>query len=135
MANQNPRRAKPETYVFSWSIPASGFGGDAEMVHPSGHAEEVGVEGTSRTVGVAPMPRKDQVTGAHNDAFTNPSSRLLDASGLRVLGLIGWSAIAGSGVMAAAMTFGTTLAQLGAIGGLWVAVGVVIWFVPPRFMD
>jgi hypothetical protein len=50
---------------------------------------------------------------------------------IRSLGVIGWSAVAGSGAIVAATEAGPSIAmRLGTIGGLWLAVSAAILLLP-----
>jgi hypothetical protein len=50
---------------------------------------------------------------------------------IRNLGVIGWSAVAGSGAIVAVTEAGPSIAmRLGTIGGLWLAVSAAILFLP-----
>jgi hypothetical protein len=54
---------------------------------------------------------------------------------VRNIGVIGWSAVAGSGAALAIMEAGPSIAmRLGSIGGLWLAVSAVILFLPSKVL-
>ena len=51
--------------------------------------------------------------------------------GFRMVGVIGWSAIAGSGAVMALLDAGSSAGvEMGTIGGLWIGVAAAIWFLP-----
>ena len=118
-------QAKENAYSYSWSTP------DPESspaeTRPDGAETQVpGPAGGAETKSPESLPA----------ALHNISNKILGESfpSFRSIGVLGWSAIAGSGAVVALADSGPTVAiQLGSIGGLWLGVTAAIWFLP-KFM-
>jgi hypothetical protein len=132
MSNVSISKTKGEAYVFNWSMPAPDGGSDTggTVLHSVPMAEEGNQEHVQE--GSEPVQSQDAYS---NYASPFESTRRLEVPSLRLLGIIAWSAVAGSGMMAVAMKFGSAAGmQVAEIGGLWLAVGAAIWLVPGKLL-
>jgi len=132
MSSMTARKTKGETYAFNWSMPAFGGGSDSEGTVL--HSVPLVEEGNQEPVNAASEPVQMQDAYSGYDSPYEPARRF-PAPSLRLLGVVAWSAVAGAGVVGAAMKFGAVLGmQVGEIGGLWLALGAAIWLVPPKLL-
>jgi len=126
------RKTNAETYAFSWSLPAGGEGSDTEgmVLHSVPLVDETGsgpAQEANDTVQLEEAP----------PTYASPyePARRFRAPGLRLVGVLAWSAIAGTGLAGAVMKFGVAFGmQVGEIAGLWLALGAAIWLVPPKLI-
>ena len=111
-------KAKDKAFSYSWSSP------DPEESMAVSNAGALQVSpGEAEVQRVEPSP----------GVMQNIADRVFGDGlpGFRVVGVIGWSAIAGSGAIVALADAGPSVAaQLGSIGGLWLGVSAAIWFLP-----
>ena len=121
------RKMNAETYAFSWSLPAGGEGPDYEgtVLHSVPLAEEA-----------SPAPAEEATEPAEAvqtyPVFAPPHepARKFSVPSLRVLGVLGWSAVAGAGMMGVTKSGAMLGAQALEIAGIWAALGAAIWFLP-----
>jgi hypothetical protein len=132
MSNVSVSKTKGEAYAFSWSMPALNGGSNPEgtVLHSVPMAEDGNPELVQE--GSEQAQSQDPSTG-----YASPceSTRVLGLPSLRLLGTIAWSAVAGAGMFAVAIKFGSEAGmQFVEIGGLWLAVGAAIWLVPGKLL-
>ena len=111
-------------YSYSWSSPTNDPSPASSS--PEGSMEARG--GQDPAGGAGLQPQRTAV-----GALQGIAGRFLGGGvpSLRSVGVIGWSAIAGSGAMVALADAGPSVGtQLGSIGGLWLGVTAAIWFMP-----
>jgi hypothetical protein len=132
MSSMSVRKTKGDTYAFSWSMPAPNDGTNSEGTVL--HSVPLVEEGNSESIQEASQPVQME------DAYSSYASPYEPTKGfrvpsLRILGIVAWSAVAGSGVVGAAMKFGSAFGmQVAEISGLWLAIGATIWLVPPKLL-
>jgi len=137
MATQSGRKPKSEAFAYSWFMPAPGS------------------EGQKQTQQAGPMPepypdpeRLDQpleiasaVQTRAKNAHSRPpnqssGSSLLSVTNFRqprFLGILGWSGVAGIGLAEVLIKAGPFPGiQVGALGGVWLAISALIWFLPSK---
>jgi len=115
--NSMPRseiRVSEKAYSYAWSSTGSDQPLQAQAEDPL--TSQGGTEATSQAGAKAQGSALGALHGLVN---------------IRSVGVIGWSAIAGSGaVFAIAEASPSIASQLGSIGGLWLGVSAAIWFLP-----
>ena len=114
---------KEEAYSYSWSTQP-----------PESAAVEARPEGVaSSPSGPAPIAGKARHSGSARGIVQVFAGRIFGGGipSVRSIGVIGWSAVAGSGAIIALTDASPSVAtQLGSIGGLWLGVTAAIWFLP-----
>jgi hypothetical protein len=121
-------RSKEKAFSYSWSSPAP----DPPETIPTK------AEGPSELQGGPDQAEATEVQprGSILGVLQGVSERILGGGlpSAQKVGVIGWSAIAGSGAIVAMVDAGPSVAtQVGSIGGLWLGVSAAIWFLPKVF--
>ena len=114
-------KGKEKAFSYSWSSPDS----DPPLEPAQPDAAEA----------QNPSPAQDAAkpTEANPGVLHDIAGRFFEGGfpSFRSIGVISWSAIAGSGAIVALADAGPSVAtQLGSIGGLWLGVTAAIWFLP-----
>ena len=132
MSSPQGRKAKSESYAYSWFLPAPGSNGSLLTIQvPPRELEESGKPANSEFK--AQEARTEQWRHSGKIAHPAPQSKLqgLDVAKLRVAGVAGWSALAGTGAVLLSTRGGAFPGfQLGVLGGVWIAVSAAVWFLP-----
>ena len=131
MSVSTVRKMKVDSYAFSWSLPAGGEGSESAgtVLHSIPLADESNPDSAQATSEAV------QLEGGTVYASPYEASSRFEAPSPRFMGVLAWSAIAGSGLVGAVMKFGGAFGvQAGEIGGLWVALAAAIWLVPPKLI-
>ena len=114
---------KEEAYSYSWSTQSPESA--PVQTKPEGVAPSPG--------GPAPTAGKARHSGSALETIQVFAGRIFSGGlpSVRSMGVIGWSAIAGSGAIIALTDASPSIAtQLGSIGGLWLGIAAAIWFLP-----
>jgi len=132
MSSPQGRKAKSESYAYSWFLPAEGHKG-LEIVSQMPPSElEANTTGPENAQVAAMQARTDE--WRHSGATRHRSSHrslVLGSSRLRLAGIAGWSTIAGTGAAVLATRAGPFPGlQLGALAGVWLGVSAAIWLLP-----
>jgi len=132
MSSPQGRKAKSESYAYSWFLPAEGHKG-LEIVSQMPPSElEADTTGPENTQVAAMQARTNE--WRHSGATRHQSSHkslTLGSATLRLVGIVGWSTIAGTGAALLATRSGPFPGlQLGVLGGVWLGVSAAIWLVP-----
>ena len=128
MSTQNKRKASEERYIYSWYLPVPG--GEKTGAHPMA-ADTMEIEDQPEEpmqVNTEYLP-VEQVSSGQKGALDMHLK--LSGSSLKLLGLAGWSAVAGGGLIALLATrssFATD--NVIALCGVWAGLSALIWFLP-----
>jgi len=132
MSSAQGRKPKPENYAYSWFLPADGHNGSAVVSQVPPPELESAAMGPENSQAAAMKARTDE--WRHSGATRHKSARRSvshDMLKLRLAGIGGWSAIAGSGAALLATRAGPFPGlQLGVLAGVWIGVAAAIWLVP-----
>jgi len=133
MSSPQGRKPKSESYEYSWFLPAGGRNNPAVITRLTPAEEEAPV-GEGRSSEIAAMQARTEQwrrSGEHRAVRHQAGSKGIDSTMIRVAGMVGWSAVAGSGAVLLASRAGQyPSTQLGILAGVWIGVSVAIWFVP-----
>jgi len=133
MSSPQGRKPKSESYEYSWFLPAGGRNNPA-VVTRLAPAEEEAPVGEARNPEIAAMQARTEQwrrSGEHHAARHQAGSKGIDSTRVRVAGMVGWSAVAGSGAILLASRAGQyPSTQLGILAGVWIGISAAIWFVP-----
>jgi hypothetical protein len=128
------RKPKPESYAYSWFLPAEGHNGSAIVSHeviPDPEASAAEAE-DSEIVAMEARTEKWRHSG-ENVHKSVTGSWWIDLTRLRFAGIAGWSAMAAVGGLMLSTRAGPFPGlQLGILGGVWVGISVLIWFLPKK---
>ena len=133
MSSPPGRKPKAESYAYSWFLPADGHNGPVVVSQLSVPELEATVEGEKTSEISAMTARTEQWrrSGEHHSAIHQAGASGLDLTRLRLLGMVGWSAVAGSGAILLVTRAGQAASsQLGVLAGVWFGLSAAIWFVP-----
>jgi len=136
MSSAEGGKPKPESYEYSWFLPAGGNSGS--VIVSQGASPEV-KEGPangqdSELKAMEARTEKWRHSGENGHRAGGPGMFQIDTVRLGLAGLAGWSAMAAIGgivLFARGGPFPGT--QLGMLGGVWVGISALIWFVPRKF--
>jgi len=131
MSSHQVRKPKPESYAYSWFLPAEGNNGSviiSQLPPPE-------LEGTAITENpkVAAMEARTEEWRHSGERKVKSGQKYLsiDPTRLRFAGIAGWSAIAAIGGLLLSTRAGSFPGlQLGILAGAWIGVSAAIWFVP-----
>jgi hypothetical protein len=118
-------KTKEKAFSYSWSSPAPNPSQTTPTM-PEGPNE---LQGGPDQAGVTEALPLESILGV----IQGVSGRIFGGGlpSIRKVGVIGWSAVAGSGAILAMVDAGPSVAtQLGSIGGLWLGISAAIWFLP-----
>lgn len=119
------QKAKEKAFSYSWSSPVA----DSSPPVPKQADTAGAAPGGANPAGVSEVQSRESSLGFLQDILGGIFGGGLGS--VRNLGVIGWSAVAGSGAIVAATEAGPSIAmRLGTIGGLWLAVSAAIMFLP-----
>jgi hypothetical protein len=133
MSSPQGRKPKTESYEYSWFLPAGGKISVAVVSQLPPSEADVTEEAGENSEIAAMQARTEQWrrSGDHRSAQHEIGFRDLDSTRIRVIGLAGWSAVAGSGAILMASRLGQyPSTQLGILAGVWIGISAAIWFVP-----
>ena len=139
MENEDPvstapaRKPKAESYAYSWFLPAEGHNGSA-IASQLPPPELEAASGNARDAEMAAMEARTEQwrhSGKRQPTSQPARSLSLGKAGARVIGEVGWSAVAGTGAVVLATRAGQfPSTQLGILAGVWLGVSAAIWFIP-----
>jgi len=132
MSTPQGRKPKAESYAYSWFLPADGHNGSAVVTQLSPAELEATVEGAKTSEVAAMNARTEQWrrSGEHRSRFHQPTPGI-DLTRVRLMGMVGWSAVAGSGAVVMLARAGQSAStELGVLAGVWFGLSAAIWFVP-----
>ena len=133
MSSAPARKQKAESYAYSWFLPAEGHNGSA-IASQLPPPELEAASGNVRDAEMAAMEaRTEQWRHSAKHQATSQRARSLNPgkAGVRFIGVVGWSAVAGSGAVVLATRAGQfPSTQLGILAGVWLGVSAAIWFIP-----
>jgi hypothetical protein len=128
-------KPKPESYAYSWFLPAEGHNGSASVLHvvfPDPEVDAAKAE-NSEVVEMEVRTEKWRHSGETKHQTAAQVSWLLEPTRLRLAGIGGWSAIAAVGGLMLSMRAGPFPGvQIGILGGVWVGISALIWFLPQK---
>ena len=133
MSSPQGRKPKSESYEYSWFLPAGGHSGTGVVSQLSPAELEETTEGSQDSAAAAMQARTERWrrSGEHAQTRTAGGSFGLDLTRVRLMGVVGWSAVAGSGaVVMVARASQSPSMQLGMLAGVWLGLAAAIWFVP-----
>jgi len=132
MSSPQGRKAKPESYAYSWFLPAEGHKGMAVVVQMVPQEPEAASPGPQNEQMAAMKARTDE--WRHSGTARPQSvkrSMAPDSVSLRLAGVAGWSAMAGTGAFVLFERAGSFPGlQLGVLTGVWLGVSAAIWLLP-----
>ena len=135
MSSSPVRKPKPESYAYSWFLPAEGHNG-ASIVSQLPPSELEAAAGKARDPEMAAMEARTEQwrhSGKRQAPASSPQARSLSTgiAGVRIIGMAGWSVVAGSGAIVLATRAGQfPTTQMGILAGVWLGVSAAIWFIP-----
>jgi hypothetical protein len=135
MSSTPGHKPKSDSYAYSWFLPAPGTNGSANGWRVP-VAEPEAAE--TRSPEIAEQEKRTEAWRHSAEKKSAPpllGSLSVSQRIIGVVGVIGWSAVAGTGaafLIARASEFPTT--QIGILAGVWVGVSAAIWFMP-RFLS
>jgi len=133
MSSPQGRKPKPESYEYSWFLPADGHKSSAVVSQLDPSELEAKAEGSKNPEIAAMQARTEQWrrSGEHRSASNRAGSKIIDLTKVRLMGTVAWSAIAGSGaVLLVARAAQFPSAQLAILAGVWLGLSAAIWFIP-----
>ncbi|HUK80115.1 MAG TPA: hypothetical protein VLU91_05580 [Nitrososphaerales archaeon] len=132
MSSPQGRKAKPDSYAYSWFLPAEGHGGlqvVSQMPPPEPEATSLGPQNEQ----IAAMNARTDEWRHSGTARPQSVKRSLapDSVTMRLAGVAGWSAMAGTGAFVLLERSGSFPGlQLGVLTGVWLGVSAAIWLLP-----
>ena len=133
MSSAPARKQKAESYAYSWFLPADGHNGSANGYQLPPSEPEAASSNVEDSEMAAMEARTEQWRHSGKQEATLQPSRSLSIgnTGAKVIGVVGWSAVAGSGAVVLATRAGQfPSTQLGILAGVWLGVSAAIWFIP-----
>jgi len=129
MSSTQVRKPKSENYAYSWFLPASAHNGQTSVLQVPPPVPEAAVE-RGRSSEIAAMEaRTEQWKHSGEIKHRTQKSQGISPPTLRLAGVAGWSAIAAAGAVVLASRAGPFPGvQLGVLGGVWVGISVLVWF-------
>jgi len=130
MSSTQGRKPKSENYAYSWFLPATGNNGTAmaSQLLPSGpEAAPANAENSE----MAAMEARTEQWRHSGETKKSVASKPWSISPvrLRLAGVSGWSAVAAVGAIVLATRAGPFPGtQLGILGGVWVGISALVWF-------
>jgi len=133
MSTAQVRKPKPESYEYSWFLPAGGHNGSA-IVHQLPPSELEAASAQVENPEIRAMEARTE-QWRHSGATRSRSAQLqpwkLDQARLRLAGVVAWSGMAAIGaILMVARTGPFPGLQVGILGGVWAGISAAIWFVP-----
>jgi len=126
MGSQSNQKNKPETFAYSWFMPAPG--GETEPRTGMDETAEAGSGKSGDQTGyVTEVPAQPSDSTEKKQPFSGVLGRVQP----KIIGLIAWSGVAATG-MALLLTRSGPFPGLlvGALAGVWAAVAAIIWLLP-----
>jgi len=136
MSSAEGRKPKPESYEYSWFLPAGGNSGSVILSQgPSPELEANHAnEQDSELKAMEARTEKWRHSGENGHRVGPSGLWQIDTTRLGLAGITGWSAMAAiGGIMLFTRAGSFPGAQLGMLGGVWVGISALIWFVPRKF--
>jgi hypothetical protein len=132
MSSTPGRKPKAESYAYSWFLPADGHNGSAIVSQVPPSELEATAEAENHEIS-AMEARTEQWRHSGKRQTVPHQGRTPNVTDTRarVIGMLGWSAVAGSGavvLLTRAGQFPST--QVGILAGVWLGVSAAIWFIP-----
>jgi len=135
MSSTEGGKLKPDNYEYSWFLPAGGNSGSVIVAQgpPSEHGADPAQGEDSELKAMQARTEKWRHSGENGHQTGAPTLRHIDTMRLRLAGIAGWSAMAAVGGLVLSMRAGAFPGtQLGILGGVWVGVTALIWFIPKK---
>jgi hypothetical protein len=131
MSSPQGRKQRPESYAYSWFLPADGHNGSAIVSQLPPSELEAATSGSDPKV-AAMEARTEEWRHSGVKAKQSISKPLnVDLTKFRLIGIVGWSTLAAIGAALVSTRGGPTPGlQLGILGGAWIGISLAIWFVP-----
>jgi hypothetical protein len=135
MSTTQGRKPKPESYEYSWFLPAGGHNGSA-VVHqlPPSVLEAADAQANGVDSEITAMEARTEQwrhSGVTRSRSAQHQPWKLDQAKLRLAGIVGWSGMAAiGGILLAARAGPFPGVQVGILGAAWVGISAAIWFVP-----
>ena len=133
MSDKPEREKKSRPYEYSWALPAPGtpWNGVAPEGSP-GHETDPGHPATE-TGGSERVETPEAGSRIPGHPSSSPGIGHPSTFELKLLGLVGWSATVCVGISYLVSRGGPFPGlQVGEIGGVWVVLSAVLWFLPGR---
>jgi len=135
MSSPEGRKPKPESYAYSWFLPAGGNGGSvivSQFPSPEVEADPGDVQ-LSETAVMEARTEKWRHSGQKKQRSRTQISWHIDSTRVGIAGVAGWSAMAGIGGLLLSTRAGPFPGvQLGILAGVWVGISALIWFLPKK---
>jgi hypothetical protein len=128
MTNTPTRKAKTDTYTYSWFLPAPG---DNPTTGPAPPPEDASAGSPSQAAELAVHSQVRERGPGFLRHFSLSGILSSDSGKVRIIGLFGWSDVAGAAMALTVARSGSSL-QVGAIAGIWLAISAVIWILPTK---
>jgi len=131
MSSGQGRKPNAEGYEYSWFLPAGGHNGSA-VAHVTSFEAEAAARKAENSE-VEAMEAQTERWRHSGEKNGTPQSKSLgpNQAGVRIIGMVGWSAVAGSGAILLISRAGQFPSlQVGILAAVWLGVSTAIWFVP-----
>jgi len=136
MSSSQGRKPKPESYAYSWFLPATGNNGAvmaAQALPPDPEDPPATNAEDSEMAAVDARTEQWRHSGEVKQKAAASKSWSFSQARLRLLGVSGWSAVAAVGAVALATRAGPFPGtQLGILAGVWVGISALVWFLVGR---
>jgi hypothetical protein len=147
MTEQTSTRETRKAYSYSWYLPAASSKGEAwappAQIMEVADSMEVSQEPGSSFESLNPQPAEvtepiplikpvGRMPKSKRQRYTSPG---ILSNRLRIAALVGWSSVAGMGMVALVLLrHGPLLTlQIGELAGLWAGLSAALWFFTSRF--
>ena len=136
MSSPQARKQKAESYAYSWFLPAPGSNGSviAAQMPLAGQRPLAPKAESQETIAMEARTEAWRHSGGVVQTKVSAKGWSVDSTKLRIGGIAGWSAVAGTGAVLLSTRAGTFPGvQLGVLAVVWLAVSAAVWYVP-RFL-
>jgi hypothetical protein len=135
MSSPEVRKRKSESFEYSWFLPAGGNGGSvivSQVPTLELEADPANIQ-DSETAAMEARTEKWRHSGEKKQRSRALISWNIDSNRLGLAGIAGWSAMAAVGGLLLSTRAGPFPGvQLGILGGVWVGISALIWFLPKK---
>ena len=135
MSSMEGRKPRPESYEYSWFLPAGADGGSVILSHvpPPDPEADPAIPQDSEMAAMEARTERWRHSGEKKQRTRIQVSWHIDSKMLGIAGIAGWSAMAAIGGFLLATRAGPFPGiQLGILGGVWFGVSALIWFLPKK---
>jgi len=130
MSAEQASKPKSDSYAYSWFLQAPGNNGSV-IAPQAPPAETTPAEAPESELQAQEARTEEWRHSGNSQQGVARAGIRLDQAVIRLVGVAGWSAVAGAGaILLANKAGGAPPIQMGILGGVWVGVSLAIWFIP-----